>query len=302
MNTRFYILITIILLTMDIAQSQNTPTTLTPSLVDKLISGRDFFDGLGKIYPPSSNVTTASENINGISTYWFAPSQTVNNNIIVFLHGGGYAWGSITSHRAMVSHIAESLAIKTLLIEYALSPERPYPHGLNDVVTVYRALLKKFPSTSFILIGDSAGAGLSIATIDKLQQEKLPLPIATILISPWINLEANTASYTTHADIDPILSRESVLEYAAAYNPNHRQDANTANLKFTSFPPTLILVGTREILLDDSKIFFEKIKLIQRNAALQVYDGETHVWPLSDINSKSSQKALRQMREFLNRL
>lgn len=274
--------------------------TTTPALAEKIIAGRDFFNGLGKIYPPLETVTVTPENIRGINTYWFTPSNIVDEKIIVFLHGGGYAWGSIESHRAMVSHITEALGVKILLVEYALAPEHPYPQGLNDVVVVYRHLINTYPSKSLAFIGDSAGGGLIVATIDKLQQENIKPPLATILISPWINLLGNTSSYKDNASIDPILTIQNISEYASVYNPQGIHHANTANLSFTSFPPTLILVGSREILLDDSKIFYNKISGVQKTSALHIYEDETHVWLLSDIHSKGSKAALNEMKEFLS--
>lgn len=291
------ITIILIIFTMTTIHAQHS-TTL--ALAEKIIAGRDFFNGLGKIYPPSEHVTITQENIKGINTYWFTPSNITDDKIIVFLHGGGYAWGSIESHRAMVSHITEALGAKILLVEYSLAPEHPYPQGLNDVFDVYKHLVKTYPSKSFALIGDSAGGGLTIATVDKIQQENITLPLATILISPWINLAGNTSSYKDNASIDPILTNQNISEYAAAYNPEAIHHANTSNLSFTSFPPTLILVGSREILLDDSKIFYTKISSVQKRSVLHVYEGETHVWLLSDIDSKGSKAALNEMREFLS--
>src|SRR4051812_22172596 len=106
-------------------------------------------------YEPTVSITP--EMIEGISCYWFTPEGPAPDRIIIFLHGGGFAMGSVRTHGKMVTHFAKELQAKILFIEYALAPENPFPAGLNDVVTVYRELTNRYPGYQINLIGDSAG-------------------------------------------------------------------------------------------------------------------------------------------------
>jgi acetyl esterase/lipase len=289
----------LICLTIGHAVAQVTTTMMTSEQKSKIENDRTFFNGLGNIYAPLANVTIAPETIDGVSCYWFSPPHARKDMIVVYLHGGGYMMGSIHSHRAMVSHIAGAVEAKILFIEYGLSPEHPYPQGIDDVLRVYHHVLDQYAQAKIVLIGDSAGGGLLVSLVQRFQQQALRQPAAVVMISPWLNLHANTPSYKNNAAIDPILTPQGIEEYAALYNPTGLPEASPATIEWKEFPPMLILVGTREILLDDSELFYNKIKSIQKDAALKTFAGATHVWTLSDIHGVAGKEALTDIRLFL---
>ena len=298
-RTRFALLFTC--LTIGHAVAQKTTTTMTSEQKNKIENARTFFTGLGTIYAPLANVTVAPETINGVSCYWLTPQHARKDMIVVYLHGGGYMMGSIQSHRAMVSHIAGAVGAKVLFIEYGLAPEHPYPQGIEDVLRVYQQLLKQYASAKIVFIGDSAGGGLLVSSLQRFQQQVLQRPAAVVMISPWLNLHANTPSYKNNAAIDPILTPQGIEEYAVLYNPTGLPEASPATIVWREFPPALILVGTREILLDDSELFYDKIKRIQKDSRLKVFQGATHVWTLSDIHGVAGKEALVDIRVFLEK-
>lgn len=117
---------------------------------------RELYDGIGGIYPAAEDVAISEETINNITCYWFQPENVRLSELVLYVHGGGYCIGSIRSHKAMVSHFAKGLGRTILFMEYALAPEKPYPNGLNDVVTIYEWATQKFPTHHFYLLGDSA--------------------------------------------------------------------------------------------------------------------------------------------------
>jgi acetyl esterase/lipase len=272
---------------------------MTSEQKSKIENDRTFFNGLGNIYAPLENVTIAPETIDGVSCYWLSPSHARKDIIVVYLHGGGYMMGSIQSHRAMVSHIAGAVEARVLFVEYGLAPEHPYPQGIEDVLRVYQQLFKAYSSARIVFIGDSAGGGLLVSSVQRFQQLALRQPAAVVMISPWLNLHANTPSYQNNAAIDPILTPQGIEEYAALYNPTGLPEASPVTIEWKEFPPLLILVGTREILLDDSELFYNKIKSIQKDATLKIFAGATHVWTLSDIHGAAGKEALADIRGFL---
>ncbi|WP_262250417.1 alpha/beta hydrolase fold domain-containing protein [Parapedobacter soli] len=285
-----------ILLTLFISTTMKAQTT---DILDKVNNDRTFFETLGNIYPVSQNVKISGTQIAEVKCYWFTPKNEVSDNIIVYLHGGCFAFGSINSHKAMVSHIAENTRSKILLIEYSFAPENPFPVAINEIVKVYKELLKTYPNRKIIFMGDSAGGGLVVSGIYSIAENKLKLPSATILISSWLNLKCNTNSYKTRQSLDPFLTKPYLLEYAEYYVGNS-ENADPNELVFDSFPPTFLLTGTNEILYDDTKNFYDYIKTIQPNTAFKEYENQTHVWLLTDINSEKSKEALKDIADFVN--
>jgi acetyl esterase/lipase len=208
--------------------------------------------------------------------------------------------GSIRSHQALVSHLTNEMAIPFLFVEYGLAPEKPFPEGVNDLYKVYRYLLIQYPENEIILMGDSAGAGLSVSLLSRIEESGLQSPKYIVMISPWIDLSCTNRSITENADKDPVLKKERLQELASLYTGN--RDFSTVNPKENlpkKFPPTLILVGSDEILLDDSKSIYTKIVESRVKTKLSIYEKQSHVWLLEDIHKEESKTALREIKKFI---
>jgi monoterpene epsilon-lactone hydrolase len=268
-------------------------------ILENVNADRAAFNGLGHIYPADGSVEITAEAVDGVGCYWFVPGSFAKNRIVIYLHGGMFVLGSIDGYKAMISHFASAFSARILFIEYGLAPEKPFPHGINDVLKVYREIIGRYPDAKITLMGDSAGGGLSAALIKKASEEKLQMPSRVILISPWVYLRGNTESYETRKKLDPILTKEKLMEYAGFYAAGHWSEADPGQFKFESFPPLLILVGTNEILNDDSKLFYEKIKRLQPDTYIKEYENQVHGWPLIDIHSDASKDAMTNMANFI---
>jgi acetyl esterase/lipase len=259
------------------------------------------FETLGTVYAPSEKVVIYKENIEGVGCYWFHPAGTEESEagkLIIYLHGGAFVFGSIASHRALVSHVAEQLALPVLFVEYSLAPEKPFPASVDDVEKVYRQIRVQYPEKEIILMGDSAGGGLAVTA---LSRQGMEAPAGLVLLSPWMDLTCSYASQTTNRENDPILRREAIQQYGTWYMGDARlSEANPIETINGQFPPTLILVGSGEILLDDSKVLYDKFAYLQNRIKLTVYENANHVWMLENIHSEASQKALREIVEFID--
>jgi monoterpene epsilon-lactone hydrolase len=262
---------------------------------------RERFNQLGSIYPKAASVKTEKVNINGVNCYWLTPENPAPNKIIIHLHGGAFAMGSIQSHESMLTHFAHKLQTRVLFVDYALAPELPYPNALNDVLNVYTYLVKTYPGYKIDMIGDSAGAGLIVSAVGKMLKQQIQLPHAAVFISPWISLHSNNPSHEGNRQKDPILTHEYIKSWAADYIGNLPiETVSPENVELSAFPPVLIMVGTNEILLDDSVNFYNYIKDIQHDAKLSIYENQVHVWMLTGMPSEASQKALTEIKDFLN--
>jgi epsilon-lactone hydrolase len=156
----------------------------------------------------------------------------------------------------MVSHLSKNLNLPIIYVEYSLAPEKPFPAASNEILKVYSELKKKYSDYKFSVIGDSAGGGLAITLVHNSMEAKLPLPNSLALISPWVDLKTQNNSYETRRALDPILSKKMLHDHALLYNPKSIKAADPSEPTFKTFPPVLLLVGTDEVLNDDSKNFY----------------------------------------------
>lgn len=270
---------------------------------EELKSTREFFNGLGEIYKPDDEVQQVQEIISGIVCYTFTPASINNNNnrLMLYAHGGSFALGGIESHKAMMTHLAKTTQTKIIFVEYGLAPENPFPKGINDFLEVYKALVSKNENIKIFVGGDSAGCGIILSSIGKLQNEKIQMPNGVIFISPWLNLYCNSESYLLNKENDPIIKKEELVKFANLYRGNiDLKNSSPSNLVFPSFPPNLVAVGKSEVLLQDSKDFNKKVKNVQSKSFLMEFENVTHVWSLTDINSESTKSLFAEISNFLD--
>ncbi|MFL5748124.1 MAG: alpha/beta hydrolase [Niastella sp.] len=268
--------------------------------MEEVLQARESYDKRVMPYDYEPTVTITPVIIEGINCYWFTPENPFPQRIVIFLHGGGFAMGSVRTHGKMVSHFAKELQAKILFVEYALAPEHPFPAGLNDTLTVYRALTNRYPGYQLNLIGDSAGGSLIVSAVGEMLKIHWPLPGAVVLISPWISLECEYPSIEENAHLDISLNREALQMFARAYTGNTPLEVSSPKKALLAqFPPVLIMVGTNEILLDDSKHFYNDIKRIQGRSRLSIYNDQPHVWLKKDIHKDASRRALAEMADFI---
>ena len=134
----------------------------------------------------------------GVPAEWVTAPGAAEDRVLLYLHGGGFVVGSVRSHRVMMSRLSRASACRVLGIEYRLAPENPFPAAVDDSVAAYRWLLSKgFDPGKITIGGDSAGGGLTVATLVALRYLGEPMPSAGICISPWVDLEATGESMTT---------------------------------------------------------------------------------------------------------
>lgn len=268
----------------------------------KINADRAGFNSLGHIYPVDDSVKIVEETVEGVKCYRFEPSHFDTSKVLIYLHGGMFVLGSLEGYKAMISHFSTAFSVKVLFIEYSLAPEKPFPNGINEVLKVYRAFHRKYPDSKIAVMGDSAGGGLAATLVKMVSDEKLQIPSGVILMSPWLYLRCNTESYETRKLLDPILTKEKLVEYGNYYVGNHWNEADPGQFEYKSFPPLLILVGSNEILFDDSKLFYEKIKSLQPEIQMKEYENQIHGWPLMDINSDAAKDALASIKSFITKI
>ena len=235
-----------------------------------------------KVFPTPPDVKVERVNVPAAPAEWLRPPSAVPGRVVLYLHGGGYVIGSPRSHRHLAAAIAGAAEASALLLDYRLAPEHPFPAAVEDATAAYRWLLDQAIAPEHIVIaGDSAGGGLTVATLLALREARVPLPAGGVCISPWVDLTCSGASYATKAAADPIVRRAGVEEMARAYlgaTPPRTPLASPLFADLRGVPPLLIHVGSDEVLLDDAVQLAERAKAAGVDATLEIYDRMIHVW------------------------
>jgi epsilon-lactone hydrolase len=214
---------------------------------------------------------------------WISPPDA-DFGVILYLHGGAYALSSITVYREFLSRLTRATNLRCLAINYRLAPEDPFPAALEDAIAAYSWLQSQgFDPSQIIIAGDSAGGGLTLATLLTLRDTGAQFPAGAICISPWVDLALTGKSVQSKATLDPILDQASLQMYAGYYAgendfTNPLISPLYANLE--GLPPLLIHVGTDEILLDDATRFAEKARSAGVDVTLKIWDEMFHVFCL----------------------
>jgi acetyl esterase/lipase len=249
------------------------------------------------------DVTCEPVSAGGIPAEWVRAANALPERVILYLHGGGYVIGSINTHRELASRLSRAARARVLLIDYRLAPEHPHPAAVEDAVTAYRWLLANGVTPSRLSIaGDSAGGGLTVATLVALRDAKQPLPAAGVCLSPWVDLEGLGESMTTKAGVDPMVQRDGLLKMAAAYlggKPPRTPLASPLYADLSGLPPLLIQVGTAETLLDDSTRLAERARKAGVDVTLEPWEDMIHVWQAFASMLPEGQQAVERIGAFL---
>ena len=243
---------------------------------------RSGYDGIGAQFPTAGDVTLTRVDAGGVPAEWGEAPGADKNRAILYLHGGGYVIGSIASHRHLVSELGRAAGTRTLALDYRLAPEAPFPAAVDDALAGYRFLLKAgIKPSSIAIAGDSAGGGLTVATLLAARDAGLPQPACGFCISPWVDLEGIGASMTGKAAEDPMVQSQGLLNMAAAYlgEADPRTPlAAPLYADLTGLAPLLIHVGSAETLLDDSIRLAGLAGAQNVPVRLEIWPEMIHVW------------------------
>jgi epsilon-lactone hydrolase len=203
----------------------------------------------------------------GLPALWTVPKGSAKDRVILSVHGGGGASGSIYTHRKLFGHLAKAAGARALLTDYHLAP---HPTPLDETTTAYRWLLDQGVEARHIaIIGDSVGAGLAMSTVLRASELGLPTPSALMLISPWVDLTVSNETFVTNRDTEAFFYQEVVAALASFYlggaDPKDPL-ASPLYADLSGLPPTYIQVGGHETLLGESL----QLEQVARKAGVDV--------------------------------
>ncbi len=235
---------------------------------------------------------------------WLIPDQLQKGKVILYAHGGSYVYGSPETHKSIPARLASMSGYAALSYDYRLAPEFPFPAALDDAVAAFDYLLDQgYSEDDIVVCGDSAGGGLSIALVMTLRDRGRKLPAGIIVISPWTDLTHSGKSHISKRDIDPLMATKELRKAAELYAGGGALSNRYISPlfgDFKDFPPTLIHVGSNEILLDDSKRLAARMVKQKVDVRITIFKDMWHVFHMFDV--PESYTAIRRMAQFLDSL
>lgn len=237
-----------------------------------------------RLFRMAKGVTSQKVNVAGRPAEWILPPQAITHAVALYLHGGAYTIGSLDSHRSLVSYIARESGMRILVLDYRLAPEHPYPAAIDDAIQAFDwlQLTQGLSAAQIIILGDSAGGGLTLATALRLRDTGQTMPRGLICLSPWTDLTLTRESISCRLDKDPFFSNtkeleQSALSYAGSLPLNH-PELSPVYADHQGLPQTYIQVGEDEILLHDSLDLADSMLKANVPVEIEVWPDMWHVW------------------------
>ena len=277
---------------------------LKPRLAGKrdLVRARAILGRGGLPIPAGAEFRVAT--VGGVAGEWVTPVRSAPENVLLYLHGGGYFTGCARAHRPITASLAIA-GLNVFVPEYRLAPEHPYPAAVDDVESVWDGLLASgYPADSVKISGDSAGGGLALALMIRLRDKLKPLPASAALFSPWTDLAGTGDSLLTNARRDAVFSAREIMIAAEWYLNGvepRTPEASPLYAPLDGLPPLFIEVGEREALLDDSTRLAARARAREVDAILNVWPVVPHVWQLACGLVPEGRSSLAQAAAFLSR-
>lgn len=240
------------------------------------------------------------DKLGGVPVQW-ATAKGVDHTdgpVILYFHGGGYVFGSTTTHRAMLARLSSYCGLPVCLVEYRLAPEHPFPAALEDAMAAYRGLAGR-PA---FLGGDSAGGGLAFALLGEIVRRGDTAPLGTFGLSPFTDLTLSGPSVVENTDRDVMLPAARIPEISQAYlNSASPKDPRVSPLfaDFTGATPVWLTVGSTEILRDDTTRLAQKMREQGVETKVTIEEDLPHVWPIFHTLLPEARVTLKRLSRWL---
>jgi monoterpene epsilon-lactone hydrolase len=236
----------------------------------------------------------------GVPCDWIIPQKPNPDQVLLYIHGGGFVFGQTPQHLKMGAYLAEKMSTRILMVDYSLAPQHSFPIALNECVNVYQWLLKQgYAANKIAIAGDSAGGNLTITTMLKLRENGLPLPAAAVCLSPVTDLTHKEQPQNGFKD--PVLPPKVLKFYTDSYLGS--QDPNNPLIspllaELTGLPPILVHVGEEEVLRCDAIRFVDKAQAVGVDARLEIFPHMWHVWQIF-LDLPQAKQSLDEIAAFL---
>lgn len=224
------------------------------------------------------------------------------DNVVLYLHGGAYVFGSPATHRSITGHLARAAGATVFSPDYRLAPEHPCPAAVEDATCAYRWLLEQgVPAQRIIIAGDSAGGGLTVATAVSLRDAGTRLPAGLVALSPWVDMTGSGESVARIGRADPMLSESGLHDSARIYLAGRDAEDPVASPLYadlSGLPPLYIQVGSDEILYSDAERLAERAREAGVAVTQKTFHNYWHVFQLHAGALPAATAAVQAMADF----
>lgn len=279
--------------------STTAPESMEP---EELARHRASLELLGRLASPMLGLEWAPFELDGTGAAWVRPDKPHDRRrAILYCHGGGYTSGNLGYSRPLATKLSGCTGWATLCFGYRLAPEHPFPAAVDDALRAWDYLMYQgYGARDVVVAGDSAGGNLALVLCLRLKEMGRKLPARLVLMSPWTDMTASGKSYAQRAEIDPILTLDYIKAVRSAYAGGH--DLSDPLLSplfsdFSGFPPTMIQVGSHEILLSDSIRLRDRMQAAQIPCRLEVWNDMWHVFQMFPL--PKANLAMEHIGQFL---
>ena len=251
------------------------------------------------------------EVIAGVNTFVLTPKNIApqyQDKWLIHIHGGAFVLGGGESALREAAWAAHGLGAKVISVDYRQPPLHPFPAAVNDAVAVYKEIIKTQPAESTAIFGASAGGNITLATTLMLKEQGIALPGAILAGTPAVDLKEKSDTWNTLIGLDPLGPRDGFIEgtfniYAGDEKLDHPFVSPIYADISEDFPPTMLISGTRDLLLSDTVRMHRKLRAAGVDADLHVYDGQSHGDYMAGIITPfpESDDAIRELATFFDK-
>lgn len=268
-----------------------------------LAERRARLEEMGEKFPAPDTATVETLEVAGCKAEWVYDKGADQGRVMLYVHGGGYVLGSLSSHRNMVYEISKAIGGRVLNLDYRLGPEHPFPAAVDDTVTAWKYLLDQGVDPAKASFGgDSAGGGLVVAALMAARDAGLALPACGCCISPWTDLVGLGQTMNTKAAEDPMVNRTALEYFADLYAGGADRATPLLSPLFgdlSGLPPLLVQVGTAETLLDDSRRLVARARHARVTVDYAEWPGMPHIWHIFAPLLQKSRDAIQELGAYV---
>jgi epsilon-lactone hydrolase len=255
----------------------------------------------------SAPAAVEAREVGGVPVHFVIPHAVEpahEDHLFVHVHGGGWVMNGGLAGAAEALAMSVQLGIPTVSVDYRMPPGDPAPAAVDDVVAVYRALLEQRRPASMVMGGSSAGGNLTLCAVQRLIREGLRPPGALFIGTPAVDLTKTGDSRFTNEGVDRHVPSWDGLLTAAAGLYAGALDLRDPQISpiygsFDGFPPTLLVTGTRDLLLSDTVRAHVALRTAGAVADLLVFEGMSHGDYLIAATSPETRLFVGELDRFL---
>jgi monoterpene epsilon-lactone hydrolase len=264
---------------------------------------RDLVEGWNVLTSEPGAVDYLETDAGGVPAMWAVPQNAEEQRVLLCIHGGGYITGSIYTHRKLYAHLAKAVRVRALIVGYHLLPKGTHPTPVDDVLAAYGWLLDHgLDARHIAFVGDSAGGALSITAQLRAREQHRPLPAATMLLSPWVDMEVTGESMVSNSGKDALFNKPWVEQMASMFlaGASPRDPlANPLYADLAGLGPIYIQVGEHELLLDDGRRLAQHAEQAGVDTRLDVFPEQQHTFQMMAGRAPEADDAICRLADWV---